>query len=177
MMKPVEPDVDSLLSILMHEPAPEYLRQALALPEEDFQPFYDHANEICLREKGRYVQLRAIIEFSNCCRRQCHYCGLRAENGAISRYRMEKAEILETAAEAAEAGYRTIILQSAEDPWFTADRLAEIVEGVAALEVNVTLSVGERTAREYRIWKEAGAQRYLLKHETSSPALYRSLHP
>jgi len=181
-MKPPEQDSGSLLKLLTYERTLEHpqlasaLQQALALPEEDFVPFYDRAKELCLREKGRYVQLRAIIEFSNCCRRQCRYCGIRADNTIISRFRMRNAEILETAAAAAEAGYRTVILQSAEDPWFTADRLAEIIEGVAALGVDVTLSVGERTAEEYRVWKEAGAKRYLLKYETSDSALYRSLH-
>ena len=173
----IMPDAESLLDGLTSKPDSGLLRRALELPEEDFSPFYAHANGICLREKGRYVQLRAIIEFSNCCRRQCRYCGLRAGNGEIGRFRMGKDEILETAAEAVKAGYRTVILQSAEDPWYTARLLAEIVEGAAALGVNVTLSVGERTAEEYRLWKEAGAKRYLLKHETSDPVLYRSLHP
>jgi len=153
------------------------LAQALMLPEEEFLAFYAAANETCLREKGKYVHLRAIIEFSNCCRRQCRYCGLRSENRRIERYRMRESEIAETAAEAAEAGYKTIILQSAEDPWYTADKLAEIVEAVTSLGTIVTLSVGERSPEEYRVWKEAGATRYLLKHETADPGLYRTLHP
>ena len=153
------------------------LEQALSLPEEEFIPFYTAANEICLREKGQYVQLRAIIEFSNCCRRQCCYCGLRSLNTRVERYRMAQSEIVETAAKAVRAGYRTVILQSAEDPWYTADRLADIVDAVSGLGVIVTLSVGERSPEEYRVWKEAGATRYLLKHETADSGLYRALHP
>jgi len=168
---------EELLRGLKAGASPGLLEEALLLPDEDFLMFHNEAREVCLCEKGKAVQLRAIIEFSNCCRRQCCYCGLRSENRQLTRFRMEKSEIAATALEAAQAGYKTVILQSAEDPWYTAEKLAEIVEAVAALGVVVTLSVGERKAEDYRVWKEAGATRYLLKHETSDPGLFRALHP
>lgn len=126
---------------------------------------------------GNEVHLRALIEFSNYCRCNCRYCGIRAENNLVERYRLEKSEIFELAQHAAELGYKTIVLQSGEDLTFSADCLAEIVAAIKTLDVALTLSIGERSYEEYRILKNAGADRFLLRIETTDKALYEKMHP
>ena len=135
--------------------------------------------DIARRESvGDVVYLRALIEFSNNCRCNCLYCGLRRDNGAIARYRMEDGEILAAAREAALDGADTIVLQSGEDPAYHRDHIAALVGKIKdETGLAVTLSVGDRSTQSYRLWKEAGADRYLLKHETSDPELYARLHP
>ncbi|MBD5417680.1 MAG: [FeFe] hydrogenase H-cluster radical SAM maturase HydE [Desulfovibrio sp.] len=130
-----------------------------------------------LRAKGARVFVRGLIEFSNVCRRNCRYCGLRAQNRALARYTLTQAEVLDAAARAVALGADSIVLQSgegaAEAAW-----LAEVVrEIVTALRVPVALCVGERPERDYALWRDAGATRYLLKHETADAALYARLHP
>jgi biotin synthase len=127
---------------------------------------------------GDEVHLRGIIEFSNHCERGCSYCGLRKPNATLARYRMDLDEIVAIAGAAVPLGYRTVVLQSGEDAFYTRDMLATLVARLKGeLGVAVTLSVGERSFEEYRCWKEAGADRYLLKHETADPRLYAALHP
>lgn len=159
---------------------------------EDFSPVYKLADEVRREAVGETVHLRAIIEFSNVCKRQCIYCGLNRENKELERFRMSRNEIIETAREATGAGYRTIVLQSGEDDYFTGERLAEIIRDVKSLEVfsggkhaditnplnpAVTVSCGERSLEDYSMWRQAGADRYLLKHETADPEIYDRLHP
>ncbi|NLY49994.1 MAG: [FeFe] hydrogenase H-cluster radical SAM maturase HydE [Firmicutes bacterium] len=126
---------------------------------------------------GDAVHLRGLIEFSNYCRNDCLYCGLRRSKQQLQRYRMEPGEILSVAKAGAKLGYRTIVLQSGDDWWYTSTKLAQLVEKIKRLDVAVTLSIGERTRAEYRDLRLAGADRYLLKQETSDPALYARLHP
>ena len=124
------------------------------------------------------VHLRGLVEFSNICARNCNYCGLRRDNRKIRRYRMNPDEIIVLSIEIAKNGIGTIVLQPGEDPWYTADRMAEIVRGIKLqADCAITLSIGERSFDEYRMMKEAGADRYLLRHETANPKLYCSLHP
>lgn len=127
---------------------------------------------------GDAVHLRAIIEFSNYCRKNCLYCGLRRDNKALPRYRLSLEDILEAAGRAAELGYRTVVLQSGEDPYFSTADVARLVEQIKArYHLAVTLSLGEHSRETYRTWREAGADRYLLKQETSDPELFRYLKP
>lgn len=127
---------------------------------------------------GDAVQIRALVEFSNVCARHCNYCGLRAPNDKIERYRMTREEIIELAVELNGKGLRTIVLQSGEDPHYTGEMIASIVRGIkAATDMAITLCVGERPDDDYRMWKEAGADRYLLRHETASRDLFEKLHP
>ena len=127
---------------------------------------------------GDAVHLRGLIEFSNRCARQCGYCGLNVENRAIRRYRMSADEILVCARLAQEFGYGTVVLQSGEDWGVTKDWLCDIIRRIKAeTSLAVTLSVGERLPDELAAWKDAGADRYLLRFETSNPALYRRIHP
>lgn len=126
---------------------------------------------------GDAVQLRALIEFSNFCRQNCCYCGLRREHTALPRQRMTAGEILQLAQQAAGAGYQTVVLQSGEDACFTAERLADVVREIKKLGVAVTLSVGERPPEDYALWRQAGADRYLLRLETTDKALYERYDP
>lgn len=144
---------------------------------DDFTPVYEAADRVREENVGEIVYLRAIIEFSNICKRQCIYCGLNRDNEELPRFRMSHEEIVETAREAVAAGYRTIVLQSGEDPWFTPERLGAIIEDIKKLRVAVTVSCGEMSEEDYAFLKSKGADRYLLKHETADPKLYNKLHP
>lgn len=144
---------------------------------EDFDPIYKEADRVRRENVGDTVHIRAIIEFSNICRRKCGYCGLNASNSSAVRYRMSPEEILGTAKQAAAAGYKTIVLQSGEDPNFHKETLGRIVENIKEMGAAVTLSCGELTYEELRFLRACGADRYLLKHETADPVLYRELHP
>lgn len=127
---------------------------------------------------GDEVYLRGIIEFSNHCVRNCHYCGLRAANVGLRRYRMTPAEIAAIAEKAALLGIGTVVLQSGEDPFWDAPTLAEVIRKIKhRTGLAVTLSVGDRPRKDYALWRQAGADRYLLKHETADPELFRRLRP
>jgi len=138
---------------------------------------YALADRVRSRRLGEEVHLRGIIEFSNYCTGTCLYCGLRSGGERVHRYRMEPAEILEAAGEAAGMGLKTIVLQSGEDPFYTVKILSGVISAIKKLDVAVTLSVGVRTPEELRAFREAGADRYLLKHETADPALFARLRP
>jgi biotin synthase len=128
---------------------------------------------------GDAVEIRALVEFSNICARNCNYCGLRSSNTKVTRYRMEPDEIVDLAVNLSGKGLKTIVLQSGEDPYYTGEMIADIVRRIKSSMDNmaVTLCVGERPYEDYKLWKEAGADRYLLRHETASRELYKQLHP
>jgi biotin synthase len=126
---------------------------------------------------GDEVHLRGLIEFSNICSRTCRYCGLRSENKNLKRYRLEPDTILDFASKAVSYGYRTLVLQSGEDAYYTVPKMEYIIREIKKLDVAVTLSIGEKTTEEYRAYKAAGADRYLLRIETTNRELYQSLHP
>ncbi len=151
------------------------LVKLLALP--DFSPIYRKADQVRAAHKGDTVQIRAIVEFSNYCRRQCRYCGLNCKNTTAERYRMTPEEILACANMAAEAGYRTLVMQSGEDPYFTPQLLGELIREIKKTGMAVTLSCGEMPYAAYAYLKSCGADRYLLKHETADPEIYARLHP
>ena len=135
------------------------------------------ADQVRAKHLGQDVHLRGIIEFSNHCARRCVYCGLCRDNRELKRYRMHPHEILDTASRAVEMGFRTIILQSGEDFYYTSDMIAYLVAAIKKMGAAVTLSLGDRPQADYARWKAAGADRYLLKFETSDALLYRQLHP
>lgn len=150
----------------------------LSLPSEKTSYLFEKAREIRNKYDGKNVHLRALIEFSNHCKRNCLYCGLRRDNRSLKRYRMSIDEIVEIAGEASELGFKTVVLQSGEDPWYTAEKISEIIRKIKKnFNIAVTLCLGEREEWEYALWRESGADRYLLKHETIDPCLYRKLHP
>ena len=137
------------------------------------------AHSIALEHFGKNIYFRGIIEFSNYCACDCRYCGLRCSNRAAERYRLTEEDILESCEEGWQLGYRTFVLQSGEDPYFTDERLTAIVRNIrkAYPESAITLSVGERSRESYQALYDAGANRYLLRHEAASPVLYEKLHP
>ena len=122
------------------------------------QELFKAADDVRHEFVGDEVHLRALIEFSNICRCHCKYCGLRAENTNVSRYRLNKEEILDFAQKAVGYGYKTIVMQSGEDPFFTANYLCEIVRDIKKLDVALTLSIGERPRKEYEKLKNACRQ-------------------
>lgn len=139
----------------------------------------DCANKTALREYGNNIYIRGLIEFTNYCSKSCKYCGINSCNKNASRFRLNLDEILSCVNMGHELGYRTFVLQGGEDQYFTDDKLVEIVKNIKILykDSAVTLSVGERSLESYKKLKEAGADRYLLRHETASKELYEKLHP
>ncbi len=136
------------------------------------------ADRVRQGEVGDHVHLRGLIEFSNYCKRNCEYCGLRRANKKLNRYRLEIEEVIDTAKNAERLGYRSVVLQSGEDPYYTVDKICKIVEGIkSSTDLAITLSCGEFSYEEYKQMREAGADRYLLRFETSSKELYKKLHP
>jgi biotin synthase len=136
------------------------------------------ADETRAANVGDPVHLRGLIEISNHCVRQCGYCGLRAGNRDLGRYRMSEDEIVECARKAAEYGYGTAVLQSGEDYGLTRGFVVGVIRRIKAeTGLAVTLSLGERPEEDLIAWREAGADRYLLRFETSDPALYALIHP
>lgn len=134
-----------------------------------------------LRDKvyGRRVFVRGLIEFTNYCKNDCYYCGIRRGNGKVRRYRLTEEEILGCCRTGYGLGFRTFVLQGGEDPYFTDRRLERIIRAVKGEfpECAVTLSLGERSKESYLALRQAGADRYLLRHETANEAHYRLLHP
>ncbi len=128
---------------------------------------------------GDEVYLRGLIEFSNYCKNNCYYCGIRAGNNNAVRYRLSREEILSCCDEGYALGFRTFVLQSGEDPFFTDTLLCEIVSEIRGRfpDCAITLSIGEKPKESYRAYFEAGANRYLLRHETADERHYRKLHP
>ena len=127
---------------------------------------------------GDEVHLRGLVEISNHCVRSCGYCGISLHNRAVPRYRMEAGEILECAHLAAELEFGTVVLQAGEDYGLTREFVTQVVRQIRALTpLTVTLSLGERPEEDLVSWREAGADRYLLRFETSDPVLYERIHP
>lgn len=135
------------------------------------------ADKVRKENVGDEVHLRALIEFSSTCKRTCKYCGLRAPNHKAKRYNLSPDEIFELAQNAVRLGYKTVVLQSGENDYYTKDMMCEIIERVKSLDVALTLSIGERSFEDYKAFKEAGADRYLIRIETTDEDLYRQMHP
>lgn len=128
---------------------------------------------------GDKVYIRGLIEFSNYCKNNCYYCGIRRDNLNAHRYRLTKEEILDCCRQGYALGFRTFVLQGGEDPYFTDERMADIIRSIkeAHPDCALTLSIGEQSYDSYRQFREAGADRYLLRHETADSTHYRRLHP
>ena len=134
-----------------------------------------------LRDKyyGKKVYMRGLIEFTNYCKRECRYCGINAYNKKAIRYRLTKEEILKCCENGRELGYSTFVLQGGEDPYFKDEVMVDIVKAIKERYKGcaVTLSIGERSYESYKTLREAGVDRFLLRHETVNEELYRWLHP
>ena len=137
------------------------------------------ARRIALENFGKTIYFRGIVEFTNICKNDCYYCGIRCSNHRVSRYRLSPEDILECCAEGYRAGFRTFVLQGGEDGWFTDERMCAIVRSIreAYPDCAITLSLGERSRQSYQRLYDSGADRYLLRHETADEAHYRRLHP
>lgn len=137
------------------------------------------AQETAISSFGRNIYIRGLIEISNHCRNNCLYCGIRAENRNIRRYRLSKEEIMECCRSGYSAGFRTFVLQGGEDPVQTDAWVEDVVRSIRAEfpDCAITLSLGEKSGESYSRFRAAGADRYLLRHETFNPAHYSQLHP
>ena len=128
---------------------------------------------------GTDVYLRGLIEFTNYCKNDCFYCGIRNGNKSLERYRLSEEEILNCCAIGHDLGYRTFVLQGGEDPWYDDGKMVKLVAKIRKRyeDCAITLSFGEKSAESYRAFFEAGANRYLLRHETANASHYKQLHP
>ncbi|MBQ7127030.1 [bacterium] len=144
---------------------------------EKNKEIYNLADKVRHENVGDEVHLRALIEFSNICKCHCKYCGIRSDNKDLERYRLSEEDIFLLAQQAVNAGYRTIVLQSGEDKAFSSEKICNIIKKIKTLNVALTLSIGEREFEEYKEFKLAGADRFLLRIETTDKNLYESMHP
>lgn len=128
---------------------------------------------------GNKIYTRGLVEFTNYCRNDCYYCGIRRSNTNAVRYRLTKEEILQCCENGHELGFRTFVLQGGEDPWFNDECMVDIIQTIKKNypDCAITLSIGEKSKESYRKFREAGADRYLLRHETANEDHYRYLHP
>lgn len=137
------------------------------------------ARETALQIYDNHVFIRGLIEFTNICKNDCLYCGIRKSNQNAQRYRLNKEEILQCCEEGYALGFRTFVLQGGEDAYFTDKKICDIVSTIKKQypDCAVTLSIGEKTRESYQAYFEAGADRYLLRHETANEEHYQRLHP
>ena len=169
----------------------EKLEQERSLTKAEFTTLIENRNEALssflfekaatLRKKhyGTDVFVRGLIEFTNYCKNDCFYCGIRCSNRKAQRYRLTQEEILACCAEGYALGYRTFVLQGGEDPWYSPERIESLIRQIKTQypDCAITLSVGEHPRVVYQSWFDAGADRYLLRHETADTAHYTALHP
>ena len=147
--------------------------------EADEELAHQLARECTEKYYGRGVYTRGLIEFTNYCKNNCHYCGIQRGNKEVERYRLSKEEILSCCEEGYRLGFRTFVLQGGEDPYFTDEKIVEIVQAIKRgfRDCAVTLSIGEKSRASYEKYFRAGADRYLLRHETADKEHYQYLHP
>lgn len=137
------------------------------------------ADKVRRKYYGNKVYIRGLIEFTNYCKNNCYYCGIRAGNSQAHRYRLTKEQILDCCSEGYRLGFRTFVLQGGEDPYYTDERICHIVAAIRAQHPDcaITLSIGEKERASYQAYFDAGANRYLLRHETADAEHYAKLHP
>ena len=141
------------------------------------EELFSCADKIRQQYVGNEVHLRGLIEFSNICKRECKYCGLNCGNKKIERYRISPDDIILYAQKAVEMEYKTIVLQSGEDEYYSRDIMCKVIKGIKELGVALTLSCGEKSFDDYKAYKDAGADRYLIRIETTDKNLYTKMHP
>lgn len=159
---------------------PEEFRQLLTKYDaETLQTINRQAREVSLLHFGNKIYIRGLIEVSNCCRNNCYYCGIRKGNTNIERYRLTQESILDCCKQGYDAGFRTFVLQGGEDPALTDNRIEMIVATIRQNypDCAITLSLGEKSREAYERFFRAGANRYLLRHETYNELHYGQLHP
>ena len=145
---------------------------------ERLNELWRRADRTRQEQVGDAIHLRGLVELSNHCRRNCLYCGIRASHKTVSRYRLTREEVLECAKKAADFHYGTLVIQAGEDLKFDEAFITEMIREIKArYPLAITLSLGERSESEWIRWHEAGANRYLLRFETSNNLLFRAIHP
>jgi len=146
---------------------------------ETSEYLFEKARNIREKYYGKDVYIRGLIEFTSYCKNNCLYCGLRCGNKNAQRYRLSKEDILECCKNGYELGFRTFVLQGGEDPYFTDERMLDIISSIKSEypDCALTLSVGEKSYETYKAFFDAGADRYLLRHETADNEHYAKLHP
>ncbi|OVE80795.1 [FeFe] hydrogenase H-cluster radical SAM maturase HydE [bacterium M21] len=150
----------------------------LQLQDEEQKILYKAADELRKQNMGDEIYIRGILEISNCCRKNCDYCGIRVSNKDIDRYKMTLDEVVQLAIQAAKYGSTTVVLQGGEDMSFDCDTVCDIVRRIKEQpNMAVTLSLGERSKEEYAAFRAAGADRYLMRFETGDAEIFNSMHP
>lgn len=159
--------------------AEEFHRLLANRSEETDQYARELANQVRQEVYGNKIYVRGLIEFTNYCKNDCYYCGIRKSNRNADRYRLMEEEILTCCENGYELGFRTFVLQGGEDPYYTDERMESIIRKIKKgwPDCALTLSIGEKSYDSYRRFKEAGADRYLLRHETADAVHYGQLHP
>lgn len=160
-------DIEGLRTLLTTESA------------EAIEELATRATQTAQRIYGNKVYIRGLIEFTNYCKNDCLYCGIRRSNSCADRYRLTKEQILSCCATGYELGFRTFVLQGGEDPYYTDERICDLVAAIKKdySDCAVTLSIGEKERASYQAYFDAGADRYLLRHETANEDHYKKLHP
>lgn len=138
---------------------------------------FEVADRVRAKYVGDEVHLRGLIEFSNYCKQNCLYCGFRYDNKNVTRYRLSEEQIISFAKRASELEYKTVVLQSGEDSYYTIEKMQHIISEVKKFDLAITLSIGEKTFEEYQAYKDAGADRFLIRIETTDKNLYSKLDP
>ncbi len=148
------------------------------ITDEEKKYLFSKSLEVKEKYYGDTVYMRGLIEFSNYCNKNCNYCGIRRDQTDAERYRLSKEQILSCCDQGYFLGYRTFVLQGGEDPFFTDEVLVDLITTIKSRwkDVAVTVSIGERSKESYKKIKEAGADRYLLRHETANAELYKNIH-
>lgn len=158
----------------------EQLKLLLEINDDEGARFIrEEAVKVCQKTYGNQVFIRGLIEFTNFCKNDCYYCGIRRSNSQADRYRLTKEQMLDCCASGYELGFRTFVLQGGEDGYFTDDKICDLVSAIKEKypDCAVTLSIGEKSKESYKRYFDAGADRYLLRHETADEAHYKKLHP
>ncbi len=163
-------------SVLQKE---DFVQLLSTYSDDDLKFAQNMARKTSLKYFGNKIYIRGLIEFTNICKQNCLYCGLRADNKNVSRYRLTKDDILECCRVGYDLGFRTFVLQGGEDPHFKDEVVCDIVRSIKSEfpDCAVTLSIGEKSKATYQAFFDAGADRYLLRHETANPEHYSRLHP
>lgn len=157
----------------------EYEKLITDISDDDREELRKEAVRIATSIYGKEVYMRGLIEFTNICKNDCYYCGIRAGNKNCERYRLTKEEIYECAKLGYELGFRTIVLQGGEDLYYTDDLMVEIISTIRKNypDAAITLSIGEKEKETYQKYFDAGANRYLLRHEAANKKYYEKIHP
>lgn len=162
-----------------HLESEEYLRLLMSVNEDLLKYINTSAREVAVERFGKAIYARGLIEITNYCRNNCYYCGIRCGNATLERYRLSIEQILDCCETGSKLGLKTFVLQGGEDPLMNEDFITELVTVIRSHfpDHAITLSLGEHSEKAYKRFFAAGANRYLLRHETANPAHYASLHP